>query len=334
MTDAVARVETIFRKSRGDCLGHGSSGIVLTVNSDIVVKTACRYDTHPPGYAEEERYSLTRIKQESAVFDILEKPENWHPNIVLSFLHAPDYIFMERVTGDLVDYVTGNFPVPLCTTYRFLRDIVNAVSWLGQMAILHGDVRPPNVLIDGKGHVKLCDFDNACSFGQYIQVGNAPYYEQSDTGSFGIAGPESEQGAIGCCAYFMSTGTEPQDRSHSTSQIPVFGAIIRKCWDGRYPSIAELGKDMIAGIDQQECQVCQAICEQGSLMTIEHYQKRVAECRKYLSLNGLVAEETSSDSPSKTRALPSPLHFNPSNDNSKLEIYSLVEYEDSETLAS
>lgn len=294
MTGPVARVETIFRKSRGDCLGHGSSGIVLTVNSNIVVKTACRYDMHPPGYAEEEQYSLRRIKQESAVFDILAKPENWHPNVVLSFLHTPDYIFMERATDDLFDYVTRNFPIGVCTTYRFLHEILNAVSWLGQTAILHGDVRPPNILVDGNGHVKLCDFDNICVFGQYIQVGNAPYYEQSDRGSFGIAGPESEQGAVGCCAYFMSTGREPQDRSHSTTEIPVFGAIIRKCWDGRYPSIVELGEDVVASMNQQEYQVCQEVSERGSLMAMDHYHKRVAECRAYLSLNGLATEETSS----------------------------------------
>lgn len=48
------------------------------------------------------------------------------------------------------------------------------------------------------------DFDNTCSFGQYIQAANVPYYEQSEDGSFGIAGARSEQGAIGCCAYFQN----------------------------------------------------------------------------------------------------------------------------------
>lgn len=162
MGGAVARVETIFRKSRGDCLGHGSSGIVFTVNSDTAVKTACRYDTRPPGYAEEEQYSLRRIKEESSIFDVLAKPQNWHPNIVLSSLHTPDYIFMERAEEDLFDYVIRNFPIDLRVTYRFLHEIVDAVSWLERMGYLHGDVRPPNILIDRKDHVKLCDFDNAC----------------------------------------------------------------------------------------------------------------------------------------------------------------------------
>ena len=84
-----------------------------------------------------------------------------------------------------------------------------------------------------------------------MQAGNAPYYELSDTGSFGIAGPQSEQGAIDCCAYFMSTGREAQHRSHNTTEIQVFDAIIRKCGDGRYPPIVELREDMVASMNQQ-----------------------------------------------------------------------------------
>ncbi|MCJ1254185.1 hypothetical protein MMC24_001999 [Lignoscripta atroalba] len=295
MAGIVARVVTIFGASRGDCLGHGSSGIVFTVNPKIVVKTASRYDTHPPGYAEEEQYSLRRIKEESAVFDILAEPKNWHPNIILSFLHTPEYIFMERAREDLFDHVIRNSPISLRATYRLLSEIVNAVSWLEQLGILHGDVRPPNILISHEGHVKLCDFDNTCSLGQYIQVANVPYYEQLKNGSFGIAEARMEQGAIGCCAYFISTGTLPEDRSHDTGQIPVFGHIIRKCWNGQYQSVRALGKDILAGMSQEISDVCHTAGNQASLMSVGCYEERVAECRQYLSLNGIPSPPTSAD---------------------------------------
>ena len=108
---------------------------------------------------------LRRIKQESDVFDALAKPENWHPNVLLNFLHTPDYIFLERAADDLFDYVTRKFPVGVFTTNRFLHEILNGASWLGQMAILHGDVQIPNILFDGNGRIKLCDFDNFSVFG-------------------------------------------------------------------------------------------------------------------------------------------------------------------------
>lgn len=57
-----ATVVTIIHASRDDCLGHGSSGNVFAVNTDIVVMTACRFDTHTPEYAEEEQYILKRVE--------------------------------------------------------------------------------------------------------------------------------------------------------------------------------------------------------------------------------------------------------------------------------
>lgn len=56
MAGMVARVETVFKDHRGDSLGSGTSGIVCTVTADIAVKTAEKYDCHPPGFAENEEY--------------------------------------------------------------------------------------------------------------------------------------------------------------------------------------------------------------------------------------------------------------------------------------
>lgn len=167
------RVKTIFWTFRSDSLGHRSSDIVFTVTSNIVVKTAYRYDFHPTGYTEEEKYGLKRIQEESAIFSILADVKNWHPNIVLSFLHMPDH-------------VTKNFRIGVFVIYCILREIINVVSWLEQISILHGDLRPPKILIDRDRHVKLCDFDNVYMIGQHIHAGNTLYYEQSEPGSFGF----------------------------------------------------------------------------------------------------------------------------------------------------
>ena len=83
--------------------------LCFSVTSNIVVKTAYRYDIHPTGYTEEEKYILKRIKEESAIFNILADVKNWHPSIVLSFLHTPGYIFMERAYEDLFENVTKKF---------------------------------------------------------------------------------------------------------------------------------------------------------------------------------------------------------------------------------
>lgn len=93
---------------------HGSSGAVFAVSSEIVVKTACRYDNLRPGYAEEEHYIRRCIREQRAIFDIFAEPENWHPSIVLSFLHSPGTCFMERTPTDESDHVTD----ALCASSR------------------------------------------------------------------------------------------------------------------------------------------------------------------------------------------------------------------------
>lgn len=54
---------------------------MFIITSNIVVKTVCINDIHPPGYTKEEEYNLRRIKEKSAIFDILADVKNWHLNI-------------------------------------------------------------------------------------------------------------------------------------------------------------------------------------------------------------------------------------------------------------
>ena len=291
----VVRVVTCFGVSRGEFISHGSAGVVFTVNQDIVVKTASRFDSHPPGYAEEEEYSLRRIREESAVFDILAKEENWHPNIVRCFLHTSDYIFMERAQEDMYGHVTRNHPLSQHSIYTFLDGIMNAVCWLERLGIIHGDLRPPNILIGYKGQVKLCDFDNICRLGDYIQVGNDPYYEEKEPGDFGVADGRSEQAAIGCCAYFMSTGTEPEDRSYDTSHLSMLGVIIHKSWKKEYSSIKAMSEELMATISQETPAVSHSIQNVQEDISTARHEELVIQCRQYLSLNDLPSHPPRTD---------------------------------------
>lgn len=90
-------------------------------------------------------------------------------------------------------------------------------------------------------------------------------------------------------------GTEPETRSHTMDQILMFGAIIHKCWDGQYRSFTELGEDILAGMDQEDSKFCQPMKTQGSLMSIDQFERRVAECRDYLTLSGVSTATTSAN---------------------------------------
>ncbi|KAI4271094.1 MAG: hypothetical protein LQ337_006253 [Flavoplaca oasis] len=280
----VAKIVPSFDADGDNCVAYGDSWNGFAVASDIVVKTTLK-DCTPPEHQRDEVRSKQPIKNERAIFDILMQRKHWHPNIILGFLHTPEFIFMERAHENLIQHVTQNAPISLCGLGDIISDVVNAISWLEQLSIHHGDVRPPNIFLERNRNVKLCGFENACSFGDFVRVTNPPYYTRSQDGGFKIAKAGSDQGAIGCCAYFILTGTEPKDRSHDTYPITFFGPRIRNCWDEHYQSMGDLAKDLHKTLICDRLDVYRA--DEAALMSPATYDKRVAECRDFLLRNDI-----------------------------------------------
>lgn len=172
MVESIPRLRSPFLVSPH--LADGATGILFSVSDKIVVKTVWRFDNINESYLQQQTDSLVGLQKESDIYDILAEPKNWHPNIVLSFLHGPEYLFLERLLGTLYDHMNQKLPTPEITQCRWIYQITNAVAWLEQLQIAHSDLRPPNILLDHNGNAKLCDFDNACNYGQHIEGAHWP----------------------------------------------------------------------------------------------------------------------------------------------------------------
>ncbi|KAG8910965.1 hypothetical protein FRC00_007248, partial [Tulasnella sp. 408] len=57
--------------------------------------------------------------------------------------------------GTLVDYITVS---PDVNRIRLLRETADAVQYLHEEGVIHGDLKASNILIDDNGHSLLCDF--------------------------------------------------------------------------------------------------------------------------------------------------------------------------------
>ena len=123
-------------------MGHGSRGIVFTVTSTTVVNTACRYDIHPSGFAEEEAYQGRECHLRNSYRTQELASENCpqllsHTRLTISSWNEPARIF-STMCQDFICAICA-----ICATYRILVQIINAVSLLERMGILHGGLRPP-----------------------------------------------------------------------------------------------------------------------------------------------------------------------------------------------
>lgn len=138
-------------------LGHGGMGRVFrgeradgVFEQSVAIKLMRK--TLLPGPVSEqfarERQILARLQ---------------HPNIARLFDGgvAPDgqsYIVMELLSGDAInDYATDS-QLSLRATLELFLQVCAAVQYAHTNLIVHADIKPNNVMVDGKGVAKLVDF--------------------------------------------------------------------------------------------------------------------------------------------------------------------------------
>ncbi|RSL73447.1 hypothetical protein CEP53_000717 [Fusarium sp. AF-6] len=149
------------------------------------------------------------------------------------------------------------------TVERWAAELSGAVAWLESLGLVHGDLRPENLLLDAGDHLKFADFDCVDKIGNDSQ-GNPPPWARvlgseagAQRGTFGINGLQTEQFAIGSLLFTMSRGYEPyaelepgphivdllQDMKFPDLGHGYLDTIIDACWKGLYGSVESLAKE-------------------------------------------------------------------------------------------
>ena len=186
-----------------------------------------------------------------------------HPNIVSIY-----DIFEENDTAYYVmEYHDGgslsslSLPLPVAEAVRYIRQVASALSYLHKRNIMHLDVKPANVLIDGEGNAVLIDFGISKRYDESggqtsstpvgVSNGYAPIEQYSQAVSKFT--PATDAYSLGATFYKLLTGNTPPDASLlvcepeslviPSSMPSCFAELIRKCLkpnvSGRPQSIDE-----------------------------------------------------------------------------------------------
>ncbi|KAL2166325.1 hypothetical protein VTG60DRAFT_2932 [Thermothelomyces hinnuleus] len=224
-------------------ISRGAAGHVLHISPNIVLKCPTKFDNAFPEQMEEMEESDKRIEAEKAVYRALM--EHPHPNIVQCILCAPEGIFLRRMESTLQDRLSQprTATIPARIQERWVLQLTSAVVWLERLGLVHGDLRPANILLDVDENVQLGDFDATVRPGEELVVASEPFCKLDENLKTPPAGPVSEQFSLASCIYTIRFGHWPwhtldprarvkkltRNEFPSVSADTLFGDVMTRC---------------------------------------------------------------------------------------------------------
>src|ERR1044072_2963456 len=121
---------------------------------------------------------------------------------------------MEVVEGEsLKELITTTGSLPLAQAIDYAKQLLSAVRFAPRHGIIHRDIKPHNILLDGEGRLKVTDFGIArAGPSQMTEVGSimgtAQYLSPEQAGGAPVTGA-SDLYSVGVVLYEMLTGRTP-----------------------------------------------------------------------------------------------------------------------------
>src|SRR5262249_10143690 len=140
------------------------------------------------------------------------------PNIVTIYDYgdyaSQPYIVMEYIHGEtLADVIRRKADLPIQMKLRWLEELCSAVGYAHARGVIHRDIKPPNLMIDSYGRLKVLDFGIARMRGTLATNATAMI------GTPGYCAPEQIRGgeidhrsdlfSIGVVSYELLSYVEP-----------------------------------------------------------------------------------------------------------------------------
>jgi serine/threonine protein kinase len=156
------------------------------------------------------------------------------------------YMIMEYMPGgDLVNLMS-NYDIPEKWAKFYCAELVLALEAIHSMGYVHRDVKPDNMLLDTRGHLKLADFGTCVKVDRDglirsdTAVGTPDYISPEvlkSQGGDGVYGKECDWWAVGVFLYEMLTGDTP---FYADSLVGTYGKIMDHKNHLHFPVEAEI----------------------------------------------------------------------------------------------
>lgn len=184
--------------------GEGASGRVYRardVRLDRIVALKLLHAGASQARFEQEARALARLGVHPGVVDVY----TWGEHGGQCYL-ALEYV-PESVASLLARRPKG---LDVTTALRVGAECAEALAQAHQAGVVHGDIKPSNILLSGEElSAKLCDFGLSSVGGQALGAGGSPAYAAPECAAGGAATPASDVYALAATIYAMLTGFPP-----------------------------------------------------------------------------------------------------------------------------
>lgn len=195
-------------------LGHGGMARVYRALDTGLHRYAAVKVIDTP-HQQDEGY-IARFEREARAIAALD-----HPHIVTVYrygrAHNLLYLAMKYIEGADLHTILNGYEqdgqlMPLPEVVRLLREMGSALDYAHSRGVIHRDVKPSNVMVDGQGRSYITDFGLAllADVGTRGEILGSPLYiapEQAVSSAGAV--PQSDLYALGIILYRMVTGQLP-----------------------------------------------------------------------------------------------------------------------------
>jgi serine/threonine-protein kinase len=154
------------------------------------------------------------------------------------------FIVMELVDGRTLKQILQDGPVPLATALDWVRQVAGAMCDAHASGLVHGDIKPSNLMVEADGRVRILDFGLALRHDalatETVSLGTTTSAGEADPqGTIAYMAPERLQGAtpdprsdvyaLGVILYELACGTRPFATLHG---LALAAALVQTSSDG------------------------------------------------------------------------------------------------------
>ena len=217
------------RYKLGAVLGQGSLGMTYRAE-DILLQRPVAIKMLADRYADDPAFRERFMAATAAAGRLI------HPNVATvldaGVSEGHPFVVMELVEGQsLRSRLNDRGPLPVADCQRIALQLAEALAVAHRQRVIHGDIRPENVLLDEQGNAKLTDFGfvRAAVATDVTLLGTVhrAAYSPPELAIRDSGDEPTDVYALAVVVYEMLSGTTPrastgaQDRAAQTGPIPV-----------------------------------------------------------------------------------------------------------------